>query len=136
MKKPETLQVYETLFDGGPIIEVLLQIDPEPTQPVPTPSNLQGLSITAARIKIFHCIIKNIKAIYEEELGQTVICLPDCVTLGKAPASESALEQMRLLLLLLLGCAVQGPTKEIFIIRIKELSVEAQHDIVECIKQV
>lgn len=65
MKKPETLQVYETFFDGGPIIEVLLHIDPEPTQPVPLASNLQGLGIIAARIKIFHCIIKNIKAIYE-----------------------------------------------------------------------
>lgn len=65
VKKPESLQVYETFFDGSPIIEVLLRIDPEPTQPVPTTSNLQGLSITAARIKIFHCIIKNIKSIYE-----------------------------------------------------------------------
>lgn len=65
MKKPETLQVYETFFDGGPFIEVLLQIDPEPNQPVPSAANLQGLSITAARIKIFHCIIRNIKSIYE-----------------------------------------------------------------------
>lgn len=65
VKKPETLHVYDTFFDGGPISEVLLQIDPEPTQPVPTTSSLQGLGITAARIKIFHCIIKNIKAIYE-----------------------------------------------------------------------
>lgn len=65
IKKPETLQVYETFFDGAPINEVLLQIDPEPTHPVPSIVNLQGLSITAARIKIFHCIIKNIKAVYE-----------------------------------------------------------------------
>lgn len=62
--------------------------------------------------------------------------LPDCVNLGRAPASQVALEQLRLLLLLLLGCAVQGPTKELFITRIKELSLESQHDIVECIKQV
>lgn len=65
VKKPEALQIYETFFDGSPINEVLLQIDPEPSQPVPTTANLQGLSITASRIKIFHCIIKNIKSIYE-----------------------------------------------------------------------
>lgn len=65
MKKPETLHVYDTFFDGSPIAEVLLQIDPEPAQPVPTATSLQGLGIIAARIKIFHCIIKNIKAIYE-----------------------------------------------------------------------
>lgn len=56
--------------------------------------------------------------------------------IGRAPASEGALEQLKLLILLLLGCAVQGPTKEVFITRIKELDVDAQHDIVECIKQV
>ncbi|KAJ8965737.1 hypothetical protein NQ317_003866 [Molorchus minor] len=97
VKKPEALQVYETFFDGAPINEVLLQIDPEPSQPVPTPANLQGLIITAARIKIFHCILRNIKVVYEDELG---------------------------------------PTKEQFISKIKELSVEDQHDIVECIKKV
>lgn len=136
VKKPEGLLVYDTFFDGSPINEVLLQIDPEPTQPVPTTSNLHGLGIVASRIKIFHHIIKNIKAIYEEELGQVVVALPDCISLGRSPASRNALEQLRLLLLLLLGCAVQGPTKESFIARIKELTLEAQHDIVECIKQV
>ncbi|KAJ8919185.1 hypothetical protein NQ315_012173, partial [Exocentrus adspersus] len=136
VKKPEALQVYETFFDGAPINEVLLQIDPQPSQPVPTTVNLQGLNITASRIKVFHCIIKNIKTIYEDELGQVVISLPDCVTLGRAPASKAALEQLKLLILLLLGCAVQGPTKEIFILKIKELSVDDQHDIVECIRKV
>lgn len=65
-----------------------------------------------------------------------IVSLPDCVTLGRAPASQTALENLKLLLLLLLGCAVQGPTKELFIARIKELPLDSQHDIVECIKQV
>lgn len=128
--------MFDNFFDGGPITEVLLQIDPEPSQPVPSLSNLQGVHITFARIKIFHSILKNIKSIYEEELGQVIISLPDCVTLGRAPGSELALEQLKLLILLLLGCAVQGPTKEHFIHKIKELPVDSQHDIVECIKQV
>ncbi|KAL3278424.1 hypothetical protein HHI36_013746 [Cryptolaemus montrouzieri] len=72
----------------------------------------------------------------EEELGQVVISVPDCVTLGRAPASEAALQHLKLLILLMLGCAVQGPTKEYFITRIKVLSLDVQHDIVECIKQV
>lgn len=65
MKKPEALQVYETFFDGSPLNEVLLRIDPEPSHPVPTIANLQGLSIVVARIKIFHSIVKNVKSIYE-----------------------------------------------------------------------
>lgn len=43
---------------------------------------------------------------------------------------------MRLLLLLLLGCAVQCPNKHHFIENIKELSVECQHTLVHCIQQV
>jgi hypothetical protein len=74
--------------------------------------------------------------VFQEELGQIIISLPDCVVLGRSPGSEASLEQLKLLVLLLLGCAVQGPTKEHFIIKIKELPVDTQHDIVECIKQV
>jgi hypothetical protein len=47
-----------------------------------------------------------------------------------------ALEQMKLLLTLLLGAAVQCPNKELFIARIKELDVDTQHSLVELIKQV
>ncbi|XP_063913920.1 protein Daple isoform X2 [Zophobas morio] len=72
----------------------------------------------------------------QEELGQIIISLPDCVALGRSPGSDVSLQQLKLLLLLLLGCAVQGPTKEHFILKIKELPVDTQHDIVECIKQV
>lgn len=43
---------------------------------------------------------------------------------------------MKLLLILLLGAAVQCPNKQIFIERIKELDVDTQHAIVELIKQV
>lgn len=50
--------------------------------------------------------------------------------------SKAGLEQMRLLLTLLLGAAVQCPNKELFIARIKELDVNTQHSLVEVIKQV
>jgi hypothetical protein len=62
--------------------------------------------------------------------------MPDCVKLGREPDSKAGVENMQLLLLLLLGCAVQCPNKETFIDRIKQLDVPAQHAIVDCIKQV
>ncbi|CAA9995539.1 unnamed protein product, partial [Nesidiocoris tenuis] len=43
---------------------------------------------------------------------------------------------MQLVLQLLLGCAVQCPNKQVFIERIKELPIDAQHALVDCIKQV
>nr|CAH7722518.1 unnamed protein product [Callosobruchus chinensis] len=70
VKKPESLQVYENFLDGTPINEVLLQIDPEPSYQLTGEGNYQNLSHIIARIKIFHCIIRNIKSIYEDELGQ------------------------------------------------------------------
>jgi hypothetical protein len=58
------------------------------------------------------------------------------VKLGREPGSKAGVENMQLLLLLLLGCAVQCPNKETFIDRIKLLDVPVQHAIVDCIRQV
>lgn len=74
------------------------------------------------------------KQFYEEELGHIVLKLPDTLNLGKEP--QVYISEMKLLLLLLLGCAVQCPNKEKFITNIKTLNVDTQLAIVECIKQV
>jgi len=75
--------------------------------------------------------VRNLKSFFEEELGQTILVLPDAFTLGHHPESKNGLEQMKTLLTLLLGAAVQCPNKELFIARIKELDLETQHAIVE-----
>lgn len=62
--------------------------------------------------------------------------MPDCLRLGRDPYSKNSFEDMKLLLLLLLGCAVQCPNKESFIERIKTLPIESQHALVFYIKQV
>lgn len=72
----------------------------------------------------------------QEELCQVLLVVPDCVKLGREPESKAGVENMQLLLLLLLGCAVQCPNKETFIDRIKQLDVQVQHAIVDCIRQV
>jgi len=70
-------------------------------------------------------------------LGQLILVrLPDPVTLGRDPDAESSLAGMELLLLLVLGCAVQGPSKQVVIEDIKKLPLATQHAIVECIQQV
>jgi len=74
------------------------------------------------------------KQFYEEELDNLILKLPDITNLGKEP--ELYIADMKLLLLLLLGCAVQCPNKEKFITNIKELHVDTQLAIVECIRQV
>ncbi|XP_049806534.1 protein Daple isoform X2 [Schistocerca nitens] len=123
---------YEELVDGVVLYEVLLQIDPEPVHHGVVPS----VGSAVQRIRNLDIIIRNIKTLYEEELGQIVLVLPDCIQLGQKPNSKEGLDQMKLLLLLLLGCAVQCPNKETFIERIRAMDVTLQHGIVDCIKQV
>lgn len=74
------------------------------------------------------------KQFYEEELSYIILKVPDIINLGREP--QSCIADMKLLLLLLLGCAVQCPNKEKFITNIKKLNVDTQLAIVECIKQV
>jgi len=75
-------------------------------------------------------------SLLQEELCQDLLEVPDCIQIGRHPESKAGLENMKLLLLLLLGCAVQCPNKEYFIHRIKELNVDMQHSLVDCIKRV
>ncbi|KAK9498382.1 hypothetical protein O3M35_003028 [Rhynocoris fuscipes] len=129
---PMCLTDYDDLADGVLLHGVLLLIDPEPVHHGVGPS----LGNPSLRTKNMDCIIKNIKTLYEEELCQLVLKLPDASILGRQPESKAGLENMSLLLLLLLGCAVQCPNKQAFIERIKTLPIDAQHSLVDCIKQV
>lgn len=137
--KPEILTGYSSMLDGTIINNVWLQIDPEPQHQISSiidGNYTEGQSLYIARAKNFEAIIRNIKSLYEDELGQTILSLPDSYVLGFTPESKNGLEQMKLLLILLLGAAVQCPNKELFIARIKEFNVETQHNIVDSIKLV
>ncbi|KPJ19852.1 Protein Daple [Papilio machaon] len=136
LTNPETVKDYASLFNGDILHQVYLQIDPEPSFHITKLAGLEDQALILGRVKNFDAIIKNVKSLYDEELGMTLLVVPECICLGKAPESRDGLENMKLLLLLLLGAAVQCPNKEIFITRIKELDVDLQHNIVECIKQV
>lgn len=136
LPRPEILSGYHSLLDGRILYNIFLQIDPEPQHHLIKLTDLDGVALANARAKNFDAIVRNLKFIYEDELGQIVLALPDCTILGHAPESKMGLENMKLLLTLLLGAAVQCPNKEIFIARIKELDLNVQHAIMELIKQI
>ncbi|KAK9297248.1 hypothetical protein QLX08_008977 [Tetragonisca angustula] len=130
LEDSNSLTSYDDLVDGVLLHNVFLQIDPEPLYVEVIPS--EGSSLI--RTKNLEVIVDNMKQFYEEELGHIVLKLPDTSNLGKEP--QVYISEMKLLLLLLLGCAVQCPNKEKFITNIKTLNVDTQLAIVECIKQV
>ncbi|KAG8235320.1 hypothetical protein J437_LFUL003601, partial [Ladona fulva] len=135
LSSPERLCCYEDLTDGVLINEVILLIQPEPEHKgVVLPSYKDPV----IKIRNMAVNVRNVRSIYENQLFQTILVCPDPVALaGEDDGSkESSLAAMQLMLLLLLGAAVQGPSKEAFIEDIKQLPLNCQHSIVECIKQV
>lgn len=132
----ELLTGYTSLLDGFLLHKIWQQIDPQPQHIPVILDNLHGTNLSNGRAKNFSLIVRNIKCLYEEELGQTILILPDCAVLGNDPESSSGLEQIQLLITLLLGAAVQCPKKEHFIDRMKKLNVETQLTLVDIIKKV
>lgn len=85
MPRPEQLSSYQSLLDGHIIHSVWLQIDPEPNHHLSKILEEEGISLANARSKNFDAICRNLKSLYEEELCQTVLILPDCFVLGHNP---------------------------------------------------
>ena len=83
MPRPEILSGYTSLLDGVILHSIWLQIDPEPQYHLTKFENVEN--VANARAKNFDCIIKNIKNLFEDELGQTLIVVPDCSILGSTP---------------------------------------------------
>lgn len=135
LQESEKLVDYSSLWDGSLIFSVLLQIDPEPAHSI---CKLTGNNemIVASRINNFHNIFKNLKTLYDEEFRQTIVSVPDFIELGTKPDSRSGLENMKLLILLLLGAAVQCPNRKTFIQNIYDLNITVQHAIKDYITQV
>ncbi|XP_028314524.1 coiled-coil domain containing 88A isoform X2 [Gouania willdenowi] len=89
------------------------------------------------RVQNFSILNRHIRAFYQEDLQQLILMpLPNVAILGQDPLTEAAVEELRRLLLLLLGCAVQSERKETFIQHIQSLDIESQAAIASCIQQV
>ncbi|XP_016840848.1 daple-like protein [Nasonia vitripennis] len=130
LEDPNALTNYDDLVDGVLLHNVFLQIDPEPLHDGVIPSG----GDSRVRIKNLEIVVDNMRQFYEEHLGHLLLIAPNTYKLGKDP--ERHVAEAKLMLLLLLGCAVQCSNKEDFITRIKTLNVDTQLAIVDCIKQV
>lgn len=88
LPNPEILTGYQSLLDATIFHVVWRQIDPEPPHhPIPL-NDIEESMLRTARAKNFDCVIKNLKQLYEEELRQTLLIIPDCSILGHSPGKE------------------------------------------------
>uniref|UniRef100_A0A671Y071 Coiled-coil domain containing 88A n=1 Tax=Sparus aurata TaxID=8175 RepID=A0A671Y071_SPAAU len=135
------LSEYIELVDGIYLNEIMLEINPKATvqrtnKKVNNDSTLriQNLSILIRQIKSYY----QVRFISAEQAAQSDIsCSPFCLVNSKNCFSPfQGLEEMKKLLLLLLGCAVQCEMKEEYIERIQTLDFDTKAAIASHIQEV
>ncbi|XP_078086013.1 girdin [Mustelus asterias] len=120
----EALLEYMELVDGIVLSNIMVQINPKS---VNQRLNKQVNNDISLRIQNLSSLVHHIKLYYQETLQQLIMMpLPNVLLLGRTPLSEQGIEEMKKLLLLLLGCAVQCERKEEFIERIKNLDFDTK----------
>uniref|UniRef100_A0A7N6AUY2 HOOK N-terminal domain-containing protein n=1 Tax=Anabas testudineus TaxID=64144 RepID=A0A7N6AUY2_ANATE len=125
---------YLRLTNGIFLNEVMRVIDPNPKVEQLYNSERDDHML---RVQNFSILNRHLRAFYQEDLQQLILMpLPNVAILGQDPLTEAGVEELRRLLLLLLGCAVQCEKKETFIQQIQSLDIETQAAIASCIQQV
>ncbi|XP_063348103.1 girdin-like isoform X2 [Pelmatolapia mariae] len=128
------LSEYIELVDGIYLNEIMLEINPKATV---QRTNKKVNNDSTLRIQNLSILIRQIKSYYQECLQQLVMMpLPNVLILGRNPLSEQGLDEMKKLLLLLLGCAVQCEKKEEYIERIQTLDFDTKAAIASHIQEV
>ncbi|XP_014428604.1 girdin isoform X3 [Pelodiscus sinensis] len=128
------LEEYVALVDGIFLNEVMLQINPKSTN---QRVNKKVNNDASLRIQNLSILVRQIKSYYQENLQQLIMMsLPNVLIIGKNPFSEPGTEEIKKLLLLLLGCAVQCQKKEEFIERIQSLEFDTRAAVAAHIQEV
>ncbi|XP_029949286.1 girdin-like [Salarias fasciatus] len=114
---------FSELLDGVFLIDIMTQINPSAA-----PQSANKVSRDPSqRIHNLNFLIQQIKIYYLDNLRQLIITpLPNVLLLGRTPYCEQSLDELKKLLLLLLGCAVQCEKKEEYIERIQTLDFDTK----------
>ncbi|XP_031145144.1 girdin-like isoform X5 [Sander lucioperca] len=114
---------FSELLDGVFLNDIMTQINPSAT-----PQGANKVSRDPSRrIQNLNFLVQQIKTYYLDNLRQVImIPLPNVLLLSRTPYCEQSLEEMKKLLLLLLGCAVQCEKKEEYIERIRSLDFDTK----------
>ncbi|XP_075048700.1 protein Daple isoform X2 [Mixophyes fleayi] len=126
--------MFMDLVDGVFLNKIMLQIDPRPSNQRINKHVNNDMNL---RVQNFTILVRQIKTYYQEVLQQLVVMsLPNVLVIGKDPLTGRSMEELKKILLLMLGCAVQCDRKEEYIERIKQLDIETQAGIVSHIQEV
>ncbi|XP_014884993.1 girdin-like isoform X5 [Poecilia latipinna] len=114
---------FSDLLDGVILNKIMAQINPSAATQCPN----KVCRDPGQRIQNLNFLVQQIRSYYLDNLRQLImIPLPDVLLLGRTPYCEQSLEEMKNLLLLLMGCAVQCEKKEEYIERIQTLDFDTK----------
>ncbi|TMS21289.1 Protein Daple [Larimichthys crocea] len=130
----ERVNMFMELVDGVFLHKIMTHIDPSPTN---QRLNKNVNNDVALRLHNLTVLTRHIRTYYQETLQQLIVMpLPNILCIAKDPISARSMEDLKRLLLLILGCAVQCERKEEMIEKIKLLDIETQAAIVSHIQEV
>ncbi|KAM6912936.1 protein Daple [Xenentodon cancila] len=130
----ERVSMFMELVDGVFLHKIMTHIDPSPTNQRLNKNVNNDMSLRLHNLTV---LCRHIRTYYQETLQQLIVMpLPNILCIAKDPISAKSMEEMKRLLLLLLGCAVQCERKEEMIEKIKLLDIETQAAIVSHIQEV
>uniref|UniRef100_A0A8C7UI42 Coiled-coil domain containing 88C n=1 Tax=Oncorhynchus mykiss TaxID=8022 RepID=A0A8C7UI42_ONCMY len=130
----DKLSMFMDLVDGVFLHKIMTHIDPSPTNQRVNKNVNNDVNL---RIQNLNIVIRHVKNYYQDSLQQLILMtLPNVLTMAKDPLSGKSMEEVKRLLLLILGCAVQCERKEEIIEKIKLLDIERQAAIVSHIQEV
>ncbi|XP_062295813.1 protein Daple [Scomber scombrus] len=130
----ERVNMFMELADGVFLHKIMTHIDPSPTN---QRLNKNMNNDMAVRLHNLTVLIRHIRMYYQDTLQQLIVMpLPNILCIAKDPISAKSMEELKRLLLLVLGCAVQCERKEEMIEKIKLLDIETQAAIVSHIQEV
>ncbi|XP_035530045.1 protein Daple isoform X2 [Morone saxatilis] len=130
----ERVNMFMELVDGVFLHKIMTHIDPSPTNQRLNKNVNNDVSLRLHNLTV---LTRHIRTYYQETLQQLVVMpLPNILCIAKDPISAKSMEDMKRLLLLILGCAVQCERKEEMIEKIKLLDIETQAAIVSHIQEV
>ncbi|XP_017290329.1 protein Daple isoform X3 [Kryptolebias marmoratus] len=130
----ERVSMYMELVDGVFLHKIMTHIDPSPTNQRLTKNTNNDASLRLHNLTV---LIRQVRTYYQKTLQQLIVMpLPNILHIAKDPISAKSMEELKRLLLLILGCAVQCERKEEMIEKIKLLDIETQAAIVSHIQEV
>ncbi|KAM9341159.1 protein Daple [Symphorus nematophorus] len=130
----ERVNMFMELVDGVFLHKIMTHIDPSPTHQRLNKNVNNDVSLRLHNLTV---LTRHIRTYYQETLQQLIVMpLPNILGIAKDPLSAKSMEDLKRLLLLILGCAVQCERKEEMIEKIKLLDIETQAAIVSHIQEV